>query len=191
MVPPGLHGINLRVPIPVRPGIPDFKELAGGVDCDVLRDPEVPGLVDPVVNVALVRLNLVDEGDVIRFLQIVVEDHLLDVEERPIFGQIERQRNVVVKVREPDPAIGDLEPALVVAERAEMISPLNPGVGIFVAVLPEREERLEVVVQRFEVVCRTLGRPTGIGILLLQVGKSVRLLHIPDVCLSARFLFSW
>ncbi len=38
----------------------------------MLRDPEVPGLVDPVVNVLLARLNLVDDGDVILPLQVVV-----------------------------------------------------------------------------------------------------------------------
>jgi len=72
VVSSGLHGIDLRVPVLIRSGVGDFKELPVAVDRDMLRDPEVPGLVDPVVNVLLARLNLVDDGDVILPLQVVV-----------------------------------------------------------------------------------------------------------------------
>ena len=93
-------------------------------------------------------------------------------------------------MREPDTPVGDRKPALVVAQRAEVVFALEPrGVSIFIAVLSQGKERLEVVVQRFEGGLQNFGvDPPVLGVLLLQVGKGVRLLHIPDVLLIGPIL---
>ena len=108
----------------------------------MLGDPQIPCLILVVVDVRLGWLDLMVDGQIEYILQIVVEDiDLFDVDELLIVRQVERQRNIVVEMRERDLAVGDLEPTLVILHGTEVTSALEPRwLRVGISVFPETEE---------------------------------------------------